>query len=177
LHDQSVAIPDVAQHAINLDTRLANALAAGQLTVPEAQQYKNNLEMVLSNAAKYRETDGGLTVSEAIALALELDQLSKSVDHSARKETATRNVDARESELKKRISSLVAAGRLSQKDADALQSDLDRIEESEAAFRISDEGLNYAEALTLTLDLDRLSTKVESMSKGSVSTLQQPKSR
>jgi hypothetical protein len=165
LHDNAVPIADVGERALSLDTNLANALAAGQLTVPQAQQYKNSLEQIMGTAEQFRETDGGLTMPESIALGLEMDQLGRIVDTGVRKGTEDRNVDSRQNTLKKRIAQMAAAGKISQKDADALSYDLDRIEESEAAFRVSEEGLNYAEALTLTLDLDRLSTKIDSMSR------------
>lgn len=177
LHDNAVPLADIGAEAALIDTKLANALAAGQLTVPEAQQYKHSLEQVIGTAVAFRESGGGLTMPETIALGLELNQLGRAIDAGIRKESAGHTVDSREDSLKKRISQLVASGKLTQKESDALTFDLDRIEESEAAFRVSEEGLNYAEALTLTLDLDRLSTKIDTLQKGSVTTLQQPKSR
>lgn len=177
LHDNAVPLADIGAEVALIDTKLANALAAGQLTVPEAQEYKHSLEQVIGEAVAFRESGGGLTMPETLALGLELNQLSRSIETGIRKETGGRTVDSREDALKKRIAQLVATGKLAQKEADALTFDLDRIEESEAAFRVSEEGLNYAEALTLTLDLDRLSTKIDTLQKGSVTTLQQPKSR
>lgn len=177
LHDNPVPMNDVTQRAQVLDIRLANALAAGQLTIPEAQQYKTSLDRVLNSSAMYRDTDSGMSYPEALALTIELDQLGSTVEKGIQRDNSNRDVDSRESELKRRISSLVSAGKLSQKDADDLLYDLDRIEQSEAAFRISDEGLNYAEALTLALDLDRLATRIDGMTKASVTTIQQPKHR
>lgn len=174
LHNEPVPITDVAHRAMQIDATLANALAAGQLSVPEAQQYKSRLENILSSSAMYRSTDLGLSYPEALALSIELDELGYVVEHGLHKETATRDVDSREADLQRRIKAMVSSGKLSQKDADNLANDLDRIEASEAAFRVSDEGLNYAEALTLTLDLDRLAARLDGFAKLTMQQKPQP---
>jgi hypothetical protein len=165
LHNDPVPVTDVAHRAMVLDNRLANALAAGQLSVPQAQQFKTALERVLSSSAAYRDSDTGLSYPEALALAIELDSLGGWMERGIRRDAANRDVDSREGDIQRRIKDLVSGGKLTAKDAEALRVELDRIEESEAAFRVSEEGLNYAEALTLTLDLDRLSARVDSLSK------------
>jgi hypothetical protein len=157
--------------------KLANALATGQLTTTQAQQYKSGLDGIIDGSTFFRQTDGGLSMPEAIVLGLEVEQLSSSINAALAKGTQTRDVDTREADLMNRIKQLAANGRLSAKDVANLTYELDRIEQSEAAFRTSEEGLNFAEALTLMQDLDRLVMKVDVLSKGSVSTLQQPKSR
>lgn len=178
LHENPVPMTDVAQRAIMIDSTLANALAAGQLNVSQSQQFKNSLEKVLTNSVVYRESDGSLSYPESIALAIELDQIAGNINSDLAKNSTHHDVDTREAELKNRIAALIANGKMTTKDADQLRNDLDRIEASEAAFRVSDEGLNYAEALTLMLDLDRLSTRLDSLGKGAaVTSVQQPKSR
>jgi hypothetical protein len=177
LRDTDIPIADIAQQCDAIDMKLANALATGQLSTSQAQQYKSALDGIIDGSTFFRETDGGLSMPESIVLGLEVEQLSSTINAALAKGPQTRDVDTREADLMTRIKQLATNGRLSAKDVASLTYELDRIEQSEAAFRTSEEGLNFAEALTLTQDLDRLAIKVDALSKGSVSTLQQLKSR
>ena len=177
IRDRDIPIADIAQECQAIDMKLANALATGQLTTTQAQQYKSGLDGIIDGSTFFRETDGGLSMPESIVLGLEVQQLSNAINSALGKVAQNRDVDSREAELMNRIKQLATNGRLSAKDAANLTYELDRIEQTEAAFRVSDEGLNFAEALTLTQDLDRLGLKVDAMSKASLSTLQQPRSR
>lgn len=74
------------------------------------------------------------------------------------------DIDARQSELDKLISENQVKGTLSLEDAHSLKSELERVALAEAAFRISDESINYAEAINLVLDLERIKARLNTLS-------------
>jgi hypothetical protein len=166
LRDEPIPMPNISNKALHLDSALANALVTGKLSVPEAQQLEQKLEGVLAASAVFSSTGGGISHVEALTVSLELDQLNREVDQVQRGSAKGPDISARQADLLKRIKAATINGKLTAKDADSLRYDLDRIADSEEAFRVSDEGLNFAEALTLATNLDRVASRFQSLSKG-----------
>lgn len=168
LKDEPVAIVDVTQRAIQIDNNMANALAAGKLTITQAQHMRTQFDQILGSSAAMRKSDLVLTYPESIALTVELDRFNRNLG-GAIQQASGQDLTSRRASLEKAVKAAAVSGKLQAKDAQAFNLDLDSIAESEAAFRTSDEGLTFAEAMTLALDLDRLASRLDSVSKGQVS--------
>lgn len=166
LRDEQIPIGNIASRALRLDTSLANGLASGKLNVRQAQDLESSLEHVLATSAAYNNSGNGMSYPEAVTVCIELDRLGATIDSEIAKNRGDLDVSTKQIALHKRIRDAVTNGKLSNKDAEAFHYDLERIAESEASFRVSDEGLNFAEALTLALDIERVSARLESVSKG-----------
>ncbi|HEY9791068.1 MAG TPA: hypothetical protein V6D22_11750 [Candidatus Obscuribacterales bacterium] len=169
LHDQPITIVQSQQKSEGLDRKLASALAAGRISVNQAQQLHSRYQAVAADADAFQKSDHYLSYPEQLALGLEWDHLSAAVDKSASPGNKFMDLSTRRMALEKRIKEAVAAGRLNAKEGQLLTEDLDRTAQSEASFRMSDERLDYAEALTLALELDRVSTKMDRLLKGQLS--------
>lgn len=161
VRETPVALLDVESRQLVLDMQLANALAAGQISADQARQLRNQLHQVEQLELRYRSTGGGFSNAEHLAVSMDLDRLGAAMNHTIGRNKTFPDIDTRQAQLLAKIKGLTATGRLSTAEAAALNADLDRIAESEAAFRITEEGLTFQEALTLSLDLDRLSSRID----------------
>jgi hypothetical protein len=169
LTDQPAAPQDINEHIATVDSKIANALAAGRLTIPQAQELRAHIDQVLQDKAAFSKTDGQLSYSEDVALALETDRLNRLLDRTVAASPASADISSRRTQLEKRLKDAIAAGKLKAADAQPLMDDLDRLAQTEANFRSSDEGLSLAEAMTLALDLDRINSRIDSLTKGQLS--------
>jgi hypothetical protein len=169
LRDQPLTLEQPQQKADVVDRKLASALAAGKISVIQAQQMHNRFQALTADSNVFQSSDRHLSYPEQLALGLEWDQLSAAVDRSAAGGGKLIDLSGRRMALEKRIKDAVAAGRLRAKEAQLLTEELDRTAQSEASFRMSDERLDYAEALTLALELDRVTSKMDRLLKGQLS--------
>lgn len=176
LRDEPVPIGNIANRAMHIDSMLANALASGKLTVTQSKTFEAKLEKILASGAAYNNSGTGMSYPEALTVCIELDRLRSTIEDGLDQKNTKNDLETRQAYLQQRIKDAVTNGKLNAKDAEALRYDLDRIADSEASFRISDEGLNFAEALTISQDLDRVSSRLESLSKGQLSLKSKPKS-
>lgn len=162
MHDQQIAQPNVEQRLQGLEMQIAAALVSGRLTAQEAQTARVGLDEVVTLAARFKASGGGLSYAESVALTSDIDRVAADIQKTLQgKQTTGQDLDSRQLNLEKRIGDAVKARQITLNTANSLLDELDRVAESEAAFRISDEGINYMEALTLALDLDRIQTKID----------------
>jgi hypothetical protein len=161
VRETPVALLDVEARQMVLDMQLANSLAAGQISADQARQLRNQLHEIEQLELRYRSTGGGFSNAEHLAVSMDLDRLGAAMNHTIGRNKTFPDIDTRQAQLLAKIKGLTSSGRLTAAEAAALNADLDRIAESEAAFRITEEGLTFQEALTLSLDLDRLSSRLD----------------
>lgn len=162
MRDQQIALPNIDNRLHALEMQIAAALVSGRVTSQEAQTLRVGLDEVITLAARYKQSGGGLSYAETVALTGDIDRLSGDIQRSLQSKQSTgEDLDSRQANLEKRINDGLKSRRINIATARDLLGDLDRVAESEASFRISDEGINYMEALTLSLDLDRVQTKIE----------------
>ncbi len=159
---QPLALADVDMRLSAIENQIAGGLASGRLSLEETKRLKYQLDRIGQINAKYRSSGGGSSYAETLTLTQDLDRLGHTVLQQMRDPRATLpDINQRQAQLIARIKESVSAGKLSAGDAQELRENLDRIEQSEASFRVSDEGLNFWEAVTLVGDLDGLSARID----------------
>jgi hypothetical protein len=162
MRDQQIALPNIEQRLNSLEMQIAAALVSGKLTAQEAQTARVGLDEVVTLDGRFKASGGGLSYAESVALSTDVDRLAADIQRTLQaKQTTGADLDSRQLTLEKRINDALRSRQINPTAANSLLDELDRVAESEAAFRISDEGINYMEALTLSLDLDRIQTKIE----------------
>ena len=162
MRDQQISLPNIDQRLQTLEMQIAAAIVSGRLTAQEAQTVRVGLDEVVTLAARFKASGGGLSYAESVALSTNVDRLAADIQRTLQGKLPSGNdLDARQLALEKRINDALKTRQITIGAATSLLQELDRVAESEAAFRISDEGINYMEALTLALDLDRVQTKID----------------
>ncbi len=157
--------PSVDEQRLQAEQRLGAVLASGKLPVKEAQDLKSLLDEIVMSAHQKRRSGGGMSYQESIVISLDLDRLNSRIEQRiAAVKNPLPDIDARQSELDKLITENQNKGTLSPEDAHSLKSELERVALAEAAFRISEESLSYAEAINLVLDLERIKSRVNTLS-------------
>ncbi|MBX9568280.1 MAG: hypothetical protein K2X77_05260 [Candidatus Obscuribacterales bacterium] len=157
--------PSIDEQRAQAEHRLGAVLASGRLPIREAQDLKELLDEIVRNMYGKRRSGGGLSYQESIIISMDLDRLNSRIEQRvAAVKPPLPDIDARQSELDKLISENQVKGTLSLEDAHSLKSELERVALAEAAFRISDESINYAEAINLVLDLERIKARLNTLS-------------
>jgi hypothetical protein len=165
-HSSPVILPSLDNQRRALEQRLGNLLATGRLPVKEAEGLKKILDELGREAAEKRDSGGGMSYQEILLVSVNLERLKHRVEEKAATATSQiPNIDTLRDNLRKSVEDAHAKGKLSDSDYKTYKEDLDRIEANEASFRMSDEALDYAEALNLILDIERVKNKLESSSK------------
>lgn len=165
-HANPVILPSLDNQRRALEQRLGNLLATGQLPLKDAEALKKTLDELGREAAAKRDSGGGMSYQEILLVSVNLDRLKQRIEDKASSTNAqVPNIDELRKTLSNQIEDAHAKGKLSAADYKTFKDDLDRIEANEAAFRMSDEALDYAEALNLIMDLDRVKTKLGSSNK------------
>lgn len=153
---------DIDSRQVQIGKRIDDALSSGRITKPEADEFLRELTRIAEVEAAFRASDNKLTMWESLRLVFDLDRVSRNLEMQLRdRQSTVSDIDARQTDLWKRISDGLAAGRLTQQESDDLKYEFDRIASMEERFRQSDAALTSAEMLTLSLDLDRLSSRLE----------------
>lgn len=143
------------------EQRLGALLASGRIPVQEAQDIKGLLDEVVMSSWMKRRSGGGMSYQESIVVSLDLDRLNQRIERrAAALKSPLPDIDARQSALEKDVNSAISSGAISAEQGRSLLSELERVASAEAAFRISDESLNFAEAVNLVLDLERIKTRL-----------------
>nr|MBP7577715.1 hypothetical protein [Candidatus Obscuribacter sp.] len=161
MKNSETALPDLAKREAELYQRITEGVMQGRLTAGGADILKRDFYRLLDMEAKYRAS-GGLSFGEHAALALELEKLSSSIETNMRSgQAALPDVDARQAQIDSKLADAVASGRLTADQAREFTRELDRISRDEVTYRFSGSGLSYAESLSLTTDLEKLSARLE----------------
>ena len=162
--------PSIDEQRSQAEHRLGAVLASGRLPVREAEDLKGLLDEISMSTHMKRRSGGGLSYQESIIVSLDLDRLNSRIEQRiAAVKNPLPDIDARQTELDKLITVNQNKGTLTAEDAHSLKAELERVALAEAAFRISDESLNYAEAINLVLDLERIKTRLQNLSNRKVS--------
>lgn len=161
----AIGLTDVDGKIANIKMRLKEAVDSGRLTALEGQEFQNTLDGILAKQQTYKAA-GALTSTQTLELALALDTLSGNFETKlkARMGDGT-DFAARRAELAKRADVLFKAGKLKQSNLDLITQELARIQNREASLRAS--GLTTEGQLSLALDLERLSSSIESLAAAS----------
>lgn len=141
-----------------MNERIDAALAAGDMSRPEAASLRRGMSTLVALEGRYRW--GGLTAREKIDLdrryAL-LDDQVRMVQASVDDE-ALASPEGRKLALDARIDQGLRSGQLTAVEAEDLRDDFDAIARTEAAFRV--DGLSPSERADLNRRLDDLSERI-----------------
>ncbi len=141
--------------------RVKDLLASGKITLAEANTFGQELSRIESKEASFKANDGRLDTNESLTLAIEMENLSTSLD---RYQPAAANnalgINQRQQEIEKLITDALYSGKLNSQQVMDLKQEFDRIASLEATYRM-DGSLSDTERLALTRDLDSLRGKIE----------------
>lgn len=167
MHDTQIQLPSIARLQDELDKRLAESVALGQLTLSEVVDFKKQLEQIGRMEMAFRYTGDGLSYPETLMLSEEIEKLSKGVDSLlAGKNSAFNGIDDRLDKTANRIVDALLSKKIDVENADQLKSELDRISKAKIAFAHSLGGFDLDESETLVRDLDRLNSEIDLRVKG-----------
>src|SRR5215470_299902 len=153
---------DIDARQAQLDRRIVDAVLAGRLTAQEADSYKADLNRIAKEEADFKASGGTLNVWESLRLHFELDQLIKTLEtRLSDRQVALTDVDARLGDLDRAIGDAVVARRLTPDQADDLKKELSRIASEKDSLKAADGSLTYPARLGLSLDLDRLNSRLQ----------------
>lgn len=168
LRTTPIVLPNLEAQRAALEQRLANLLVAGRLSLPDAQQAKALLDEVARSAAEKQASGHGLSYQEGLILALDMDRLNHRIwESSSVRKTPLADIDELQRSADKKIEEAKSKGALSAAQYKSFKDALERIAANEAAFRISDESINYAEATNLIQQINRLESEIAAGTKGS----------
>lgn len=169
LSSDSIILPSVGDQLNAAESRIAAALVAGHLNTAEAQKLKERLDTMAGLAQVMKSTGRGISYAEVLVLTDELRALANEIDeYIVSKSAQHADIDTLQAQLENQIKAAKSRGHVNDDEAGDLLEDLQRTADSEAAFRVSGEGLDYAEALTLYLDLERIGTRLAGLTKATV---------
>lgn len=160
--DSQAAVPNVDERQAALDAKLASAIASGQLTMAQSQEFSKELDRINRDEIAYRFSGTGLSYAESISLVADLEKLSGRIDTQIAGQTARwAGVDGRLQALNKQVGEALLAQKINSTTASTLKRELDRVGQAKLAFEASGGGLNLAETESLVRDLDRLARGIE----------------
>lgn len=160
--ETQAALPDVDQKQTDLDNELANAVASGQLSPAQAQEFSGELDRIASEESAYRFSGSGLSYSESLALITELEKLGGRLETAVAGQKAQwTGVDGRLAELAKRIADGQSSGKFNSGVGAQLNRELERITLAKQAFLASGGSLSLAEVESLARDMDRLTRDLD----------------
>ena len=161
LSERNVAITDVSGRRSEISKEITEAVLSGRLTNQEATTFKSRLDEINAREEKMRSA-GPLSTTQTLQLSLDLDRLDSDIQSSLRTRVISDpGVDKRKDEIATRIDDLVAKGTLSAAQAEPLKQELNRINARESAFKASGGTLDSEEVLTLALELEKLSGRID----------------
>ena len=147
-----------------IEKRLRDAVSAGRLSLLESQSFTGELDKIADLEASYRASHGKLSLWENLKLLFQLDSLSRKIEQSlGDRQVADRNIESRLTEMEKRIQDGLSSHRLTKQEASGFTYDLDRIKSLHKLLTGSNTELTDTQSLQFALDLDRLSSRLESI--------------
>lgn len=165
--DKERDLSDVDARQARIQRRISEGLSSGRITPREADRLAKEFDNIASKEAQFR-ADGGLSYGESLALAIDLEQLTRRVENAiANGKVNLPDVDSRQREIDIELAAAVASGRLALKDAQNFRIELDRIASEEAGYRLSGGGISMSETQMLLTELDKLQATVDARLKDS----------
>jgi hypothetical protein len=115
------------------------------------------------NAIEAKRLNGGATAQATMEIVVALNQLSSKLTRSVKdREIAyIPDLEKRKSDINKRIAEGVVSGKLTLEEANSAIAEFNRIGAQQITYKAVDGVVDEREKLTLALELERLSTKVE----------------
>ena len=168
LRSTPIALPMMEQDRENMEQRLGNLLSTGRIPLKDAQELKGQLDSIANSAAEKRSSGGGISFLECLIVAVDMDRMNKRIEQrAAALKSPLPNIDSLQSELEKKVAEAKAKGSISAAQYKEFRAEMDKIAANEAAFRISDESLNYAEAANLMVAIQQLKDRLQAPGKNS----------
>ncbi|MBN8659955.1 MAG: S-layer homology domain-containing protein [Candidatus Melainabacteria bacterium] len=164
---QIPALLDVEGRRTQLEKAVNDAVLAGRLSSADADSFKKELNRIKDLELGYKAS-GKFSIWQKTRLGLELDVISSNLEKSLgeRKEIGLTDIAGKQADLTARLNAAQTAGRLSTFEVNALLADLNALKTKESTFKAASGGaLSNAQTLELALDLDKLSSKLESQLK------------
>lgn len=166
---QIPSLLDVEKRRNDLDKKVADALVSGRLTAVEAQPFKQEL-LRLKNAEDSYKASGRFSFFQKARLTLELDVLSSNIEKSLheRSSVGLTDISGKKLDITVRLNEAQSSGRLTPQEAQGFKNQLANISAKESSYQsvnTAGQPLSSTQTLELALDLDRLSSSVESQLK------------
>ncbi|MBP9092784.1 hypothetical protein KBI23_17305 [bacterium] len=160
--DTQAAVPDVDARQAELDKKIAGAVASGQLTMAQTQEFTKELDRISRDEITYRFSGTGLSYAESISLVADLEKLNGRIDTQIAGKTAQwSGIDGRVQSISKQIGQALLSQKINGATASQLKREVDRVAQAKVAFETSGGGLNLAETESLVRDLDRLTRSLD----------------
>lgn len=160
--DTQAAVPDVDARQAELDKKIATAVASGQLTMAQTQEFTKELDRISRDEVSYRFSGTGLSYAESISLVADLEKLNGRIDTQIAGKTAQwSGIDGRVQSISKQIGQALLSQKINGATASQLKREVDRVAQAKVAFETSGGGLNLAETESLVRDLDRLTRSLD----------------
>jgi hypothetical protein len=155
-------LTDIDAKQLQFARRIEDAVVAGRLSSSQAYEYRKQLDNLADLEATYKASDGKLSLWENLKLTFEIDRISKNFELQLQdRQVATSDFDFRQKELLQRIEEGENSGRLTPQEYAELKFEYDRIEAKKQQFVKAYGGMTDTNALTIAMDLDRLSSRIE----------------
>ncbi|HMO23775.1 MAG TPA: hypothetical protein PKC98_22655, partial [Candidatus Melainabacteria bacterium] len=123
---------------------------------------KEEFQKVAEREATLKSYGRPLTSEESLALAVDLEKISRELDLKMRtKDTEGSDYKDKEAKVSARIAAGVVTGKLTLAEASYLKDRLEKLEAKATEWRKQGEGLSADESRALLLDLEKLSIQVE----------------
>lgn len=162
IRDNPFVSKSISERKVTVEQALSTGTLSGKLSAQEVQNLRDEYNRIVSFERTSVASGNTLDAREALTVASDLDHLAKDIDSQMKNsETALPDLAKREAELYQRITEGVMQGRLTAKDADSLKRDFYRLMDMEAKYRQSG-GLSFGEHAALALELEKLSSNIES---------------
>lgn len=160
--DTQAAVPDVDARQAELDKKIAAAVASGQLSMAQTQEFTKELDRINRDEITYRFSGTGLSYAESISVVADLEKLNGRIDTQIAGQTAKwSGIDGRVQSISKQIGQALFAQKINGATASQLKREVDRVAQAKVAFETSGGGLNLAETESLVRDLDRLTRSLD----------------
>ena len=166
---QIPSLLDVEKRQSDLERKLAEALASGRLTSLEAEPFKQELLRLKNLEASYKSS-GKFSFFQKARLTLELDVLSSNIEKSLheRSSVGLTDINGKKLDITVRLNEALNSGRLTPQETQSFKSQLANISAKESSYQSVNapgQPLSSTQTLELALDLDRLSSALESQLK------------
>lgn len=157
-----INLPDVDTKQRDIDVALASAVASGRLALKDAQDFRVELDRLAALELSYRQSGGGISVSETQMLLTDLDRLQATVDARLRdRKPVWTGIDGRQNEVRTLITSLEQSKKLKPEEVFRFKAELNRITQAHTAFLASGGAIDLAETVSLVNDLDLLKRRID----------------
>jgi len=157
---------EVDARQAQLDRKISDGQASGQLTRIEVQALRNELNRVADMEATFK-ADGALTANEVRTLLAELDEVNRHIGLQTRDDDVAHdnvehpNINLKQAEIERGIAAGLRSGRLTHEEADEIRAEFDRLADLEAQYRASGGYLTRSEATVLNRGLSSLMARLK----------------